>query len=189
MDDDYNVLTIDGWKQIKDIDYESKIACLKDGNIVYECPTDVSRYENHTGDFLSIDGDYVKTNVEMNQSLYCSRDFNGEYESVLAKNHSWDNHAWFLRLNKNEMFMQDYRTPDGKYEILDGTSDMTANISTETCTITCISVPSGVFYVRYKDYSEYWIGNSSKPETVYNYRRDDHYCLEYNEYRPMRYFR
>lgn len=31
MNDDYNILTNDGWK--KDINYDSKLACLKSSNL------------------------------------------------------------------------------------------------------------------------------------------------------------
>ena len=72
--DDHEALTYNGWKNIKDIDLDDKIACLEnDHELVYRKPKEVMNYDYDSvehGPLYEIDTNAVSLRVTMNHNMY-----------------------------------------------------------------------------------------------------------------------
>ena len=72
--DDHEVLTYNGWKNVKDIDLEDKVACLEnDHELVYRKPKEVMNYDFDSaehGPLYEIDTNAVSLRVTMNHNMY-----------------------------------------------------------------------------------------------------------------------
>ncbi len=69
---DHEVLTIDGWKDPKDLTFEDKIACLKDNKLVYDYPKDILFFPNFDDDLITFKNEDIDTTVTKNHRLYAS---------------------------------------------------------------------------------------------------------------------
>ena len=72
---DHEVLTIDGWKFYDKITMSDKIACLKDGNLVYEKPIKILHYPDHKGDMYEISNSSIDLKVTMNHRMYVNKTY------------------------------------------------------------------------------------------------------------------
>ena len=69
-DDTHEVLTQDGWKNIKDITIDMKVACLKDANtLVYEHPEDTMSYD-YEGKMYLVESNQVSLCVTPNHDMW-----------------------------------------------------------------------------------------------------------------------
>lgn len=79
LDDQHDVLTKDGWKNIVDVSLKDKVAILKEGKLVYENPLEVLHYPEHEGMMYYINTDYVDLAMTENHRVLVSND-NKEFE-------------------------------------------------------------------------------------------------------------
>ena len=83
-DDSHDVLTTDGWINIKDITTNHKVACLKDENtLIYSNPTEVQSYD-YDGKMYLVESNQVSLCVTPNHRMWVG-DRNGKYKIEEAK--------------------------------------------------------------------------------------------------------
>lgn len=87
---DHEVLTIDGWKTYHQLSTNDKIATLKNGNLVYENPTNIHYYENYEGKLYSISNSSIDLRVTEEHRMWVSKCYGRKriwqpYEFVKAK--------------------------------------------------------------------------------------------------------
>ena len=84
-DDSHDVLTTDGWINIKDITLQHKIGCLKNENtLVYENPTEVQSYD-YEGKMYLVETEHVSLCVTPNHRMWVG-DINDTYKIEEANN-------------------------------------------------------------------------------------------------------
>lgn len=76
---DHEVLTNNGWKKHYEINFEDKIATLKDGKLVYDTLIDVMFYDNYKGTVYHIQNKYIDLCVTDNHRMWISKEINGKY--------------------------------------------------------------------------------------------------------------
>ena len=69
----HEVLTLDGWKFFDKITLDDKIACLKDGKLVYDRPIKLLDYPNYKGKMYHIETQQIDLTVTMNHRMWTSR--------------------------------------------------------------------------------------------------------------------
>lgn len=71
---DHQVLTRNGWKDISNITIEDKVATLnKKGELYYQCPTNVWKYENYDGMIYHIKNQSIDLSVTGNHRMWVSK--------------------------------------------------------------------------------------------------------------------
>jgi hypothetical protein len=71
---DHEILTLkDGWKNIKEITLEDKVATLVDGKLVYDHPTEVYAYEDYEGDMYEISNTSIDLRVSGCHKMFVSK--------------------------------------------------------------------------------------------------------------------
>lgn len=85
---DHEVLTSTGWKSIKDVSKNDKVACLKNDNLVYENPTDLHHYPDYKGKMYHIKTQQIDLLVTPNHRMYTSK--------VYGRNKIWLDHNFEL---------------------------------------------------------------------------------------------
>ena len=84
-DDSHEVLTTDGWINIKDITLEHKVACLYDENtVIYSKPTEIMSYD-YEGPMYNIESNQVSLCVTPNHNMWV-RGRDTKYKKELAEN-------------------------------------------------------------------------------------------------------
>lgn len=88
--DDHEVLTYHGFKNIKDIDLEDKIACLEnDKELVYRKPKEIMNYDydsSEHGPLYEIDTNAVSLRVTMNHNMYVGNKEGKKWRIETAEN-------------------------------------------------------------------------------------------------------
>lgn len=80
---DHEVLTFDGWKNIKDITKNDRVASLHNGNtLIYVKPTDVQSYE-YKGSMYRVENSVASLRVTPNHRMWVERD--GKFSAEKAK--------------------------------------------------------------------------------------------------------
>lgn len=69
------VLTLDGWKYANELTIDSKIATLKNNELVYEAPLAILNYPNHEGYMYYINNGDVDLAVTGNHRMYVSKTY------------------------------------------------------------------------------------------------------------------
>mgnify|MGYP000107776495 FL=1 len=69
---DHEVLTIDGWKDPKDLTFDDKIACLKNNELVYDHPKDILFFPNFDDQLITFKNEDIDITVTKNHRLYAS---------------------------------------------------------------------------------------------------------------------
>jgi len=107
MDDSHDILTINGWKNIKDLTMNDMVATLQDGNELKYCfPLEIQKLE-HNGDMCLIETNDVNLCVTPYHRMYVSDDAIN-YKFELAEN-IFDKPKYYLKnanikyLNINEI--------------------------------------------------------------------------------------
>lgn len=67
--DDHEVLTTDGWVNIKDVKKTHKVACMIDGTLEYHNPTEIQKYD-FDGDLYKIESNQVNLLVTPTHRMY-----------------------------------------------------------------------------------------------------------------------
>jgi DNA-directed RNA polymerase II subunit RPB2 len=88
---DHEILTIKGWKNIKEITLEDKVATLKDGKLVYDHPTEVYAYEDYEGDMYEIKNTSIDLRVSGCHKMFVSKRYGRQGE--------WQPHQFELARN------------------------------------------------------------------------------------------
>jgi hypothetical protein len=70
---DHDVLTINGWKSIKDITINDKVATLDNGELKYDNPTNVMAYPDYEGNIYRIKNQAVDMAVTGNHRMWISK--------------------------------------------------------------------------------------------------------------------
>lgn len=84
LTEDHEVLTLNGWKSIKDITVNDQVATLDNGELKYSNPTQIHHYENYSGKMYEIENSAISLNVTTNHRMFVSHDKN-KYELVNAE--------------------------------------------------------------------------------------------------------
>lgn len=85
LDQYHDVLTLNGWKSIKDINMTDLIATLKDNRLVYENPIAVLSYPDYEGNMYYIKNELIDLATTGNHRMLVSKD-DINYEFDLAEN-------------------------------------------------------------------------------------------------------
>jgi len=137
---DHEVLTDNGWINIKEITTNNKVATLKNDLIVYDNPTDIHHYEDDKiKKIYHVKNDRIDIKVTEEHRMYV----NGELIEINKLD------------NKNNTIYY-YQDEFEKIQV-NHTTDVTIYNSNEP--VYCISVPSEIFYVR-RNNKCCWTGNS-----------------------------
>lgn len=83
---DHEVLTLGGWKTFHQLTKEDKVACLKDGTLVYDNPTELLYYPDHEGPMYEIYHNGVCLKVTEGHRMYVQTHKGRDYELIEAKN-------------------------------------------------------------------------------------------------------
>jgi DNA-directed RNA polymerase beta subunit len=74
LTENHEILTLrDGWKNIKKITLEDKVATLKDGKLVYDYPTEVYAYEDYEGDMYEISNTSIDLKASGCHKMFVSK--------------------------------------------------------------------------------------------------------------------
>lgn len=158
-DKDVYVLTKKGWKLLREITYDDKVAILVgDNDYSYEHPLGIYDFE-YNGDVVNINSDNVEIDVTVDHDLYVKVDDNPHFmlektdtilNSSIQFKHNATNSKGVKLFNDNnipETSIVNMKTNSNKYKY-------TGNVS-------CIEVRTHVFMVKYNGKSM-WIGNCSR---------------------------
>jgi DNA-directed RNA polymerase beta subunit/intein/homing endonuclease len=77
---DHDVLTLLGWKNIKDVTTDDKVATLVDGDLVYTKPLNVMHYENHEGNIYRVKNQSIDLAVTDNHRMWVSKSYGRKRE-------------------------------------------------------------------------------------------------------------
>ena len=77
---DHDVLTLLGWKNIKDVTTHDKVATLVDGDLVYTNPLNVMHYKNHEGNIYRVKNQSVDLAVTDNHRMWVSKSYGRKRE-------------------------------------------------------------------------------------------------------------
>ena len=136
LTDDHEVLTTDGWKSIALVTKEDKVAQLNKNtrDIEWVHPLDTFVFDND-GELYDFESENMKLVVTGEHRLWVENKF------IKAKDVS-------SNIYMGSSYLQE------KFNI--------PIVYTKKCKVYCISVPSEVFLVRYKEKTPLWTGNSNR---------------------------
>lgn len=97
FDDTTSALTENGWKNIKDITLEDKIATLQDGKLVYEYPINTFVYD-YKGKMYNLESQQIDVFTTPNHNMYVKKRNHNEYglykaEDIFGKRVSYKKNA------------------------------------------------------------------------------------------------
>ena len=84
-DDTHDVLTTDGWINIKDITLQHKVASLVDNILIYQYPKKIQKH-NYTGKMYLIENKYISLCVTPCHRMFVKSKQNEKYNIELSKN-------------------------------------------------------------------------------------------------------
>ena len=150
-----DVLTSEGWIQLKDITMNHEIATLVDDNkLVYSHPIDIYKF-NYKGQMYKVRSQQVDLDVTIDHELYVKMNNSNEFKLIPAR----------------DVFMENvsYKTCDLdlglSFEI--SPSDKTEDLYNYDGEVGCLEVPSHVFMIR-QNGKKVWIGNCSRHGLTFN---------------------
>jgi DNA-directed RNA polymerase beta subunit len=85
LTNDHDVLTINGWIPIEKVTLEDKVACLKEGELVYNNPLEVMHYPDYEGDMYEISNSRIDCKVTGKHRMWVSKGKDSVYDFELAK--------------------------------------------------------------------------------------------------------
>ena len=150
---DHEVLTLNGWKQYKDLTLDDKIATLNKDTmeLEYQNPTKI-HYGEYNGKMYHIQSYNIDLKVTDEHRMFVST----------YKNNKWSKYDFVFAkdiIGKNVKYLANEVT-NGEYNTIE--IDCTNKIETfenEQCPVFCVSVPNEIFYVR-RNGKPCWTGNS-----------------------------
>jgi hypothetical protein len=139
LTDDHEVLTTDGWVNIKDITKEHQVLQRNTvtGKGEWVHPTDTISYEEGNTRLWNFQSEHRTLVVTSEHRLWTDKGFQKACDTTQDPIQMGDHEG------NNELFT------------LQGVTE-------KVCKVYCISVPSEVFLVRYKDKLPLWTGNSNR---------------------------
>jgi hypothetical protein len=168
----HEVLTLEGWKNIKNVTVNDIVATLNHEKLEWHHP--IKKYSfDHCGEMYNVDNDYISLETTLNHKMYVK--INNIYKLIEAR-HIIDKNVQFKRDCKAIEVIQ---TTDSQIKaILEG---KTADIKNNQVIISefnkqpyakghskyydgvvyCLEVPNNIFMVR-KNNKYCWTGNSSR---------------------------
>ena len=142
-DDSHDVLTFAGWKNIKDITVNDKVACLIDNTLKYRCPSQVQKY-NYSGKMYLINTDQVSLCVTPNHRMYVADLDDDTYsielaEDIINKKKKYMKHISAMEFVKNDKYFKydnnneilDYKLLDTYIPIIDWLDDFCSSCNNE----------------------------------------------------------
>jgi DNA-directed RNA polymerase beta subunit len=143
------VLTYTGWKQLKDVKMEDKVATLVNNtDLEYVNPIDIYKF-NYKGQMYKVRSQQVDLDVTLDHSMYVKLENSNTFELIEAKNIIGKNAQYkTCNLNTNESF-----------EIF--LNNKTEELYDYDGEVGCLEVPSHVFMIRQNN-KNVWIGNCSR---------------------------
>lgn len=148
------VLTLDGWKYITDIDLmNDKVAQLNTDTHHVEYVSPVGKYVfPHEGEMYHVSNNKLEMITTMNHKMYVSMENSNRM-------HIYDPHSWKL-IEASQVYGKNatYKTMNGAVKVNSETDETIIYYSGK---IYCIEVPSHVFYARMNG-KEMWTGNSAR---------------------------
>lgn len=84
LTEDHDVLTMNGWKGIKDLNINDEIAVLRDNILEYEKPTKLYKYKN-SDDLYEIKTSQVDLLTTTNHRMWVKTTINGKYRGIEAR--------------------------------------------------------------------------------------------------------
>ena len=127
-DDSHEVLTMDGWINIKDITDKHRIASLKNNKLVYQFPTEIQSYE-YEGDMYLVESNQISLCVTPNHRMWV-RPRTGKYkvetaEKILHQRRCYKKNVDEIEVDKNTEFFEyndknkitHFKIENDKYEI------------------------------------------------------------------------
>ena len=147
-DDSHEVLTTDGWINVKDITKEHKVASLSDDNkLVYQNPTEIQSYD-YEGKMYLVESNQVSLCVTPNHRIWVSDD-GINFDCELAENIINKPKYYRTGLETQEITSINHKDINDKYIDFDGK-------------VYCCSVfGKGVIFVR-RNGIPVWSGNSRR---------------------------
>ena len=139
--DKHQVLTTEGWKNIADVTLEDAVACLIDGMISYEHPTEIHNYD-YDGVLCTYNDGNLSYEVTPNHRMYLATPDDPKFRIVLAGNIT------------DEVYFTD------KYNNVITIDQNHHKATYHKGKVYCLTVPGGVFYTRLGSYAGFWTGNS-----------------------------
>lgn len=143
------VLTTRGWMKIENVTIEDKVAVLKNNMLNYEHPEEIHHYPDYTGPMYYIKNSKLDLAVTGNHRMWVSQpDESGKWsefhleraDGIVGKPRKYKSFTEEILVNvdleSEEHFVEE-----------------------ERCPVYCLTVSSGVFYVR-RNGKECWTGNS-----------------------------
>ena len=82
---DHDVLTCRGWIPIADVTLEDEVACLDDGNLIYEKPYALHQYNLTDEELIEVDSADVSLKTTLNHRMYIKEHGQYEYKMCEAK--------------------------------------------------------------------------------------------------------
>ena len=139
LTDDHEVLTTNGWVNIKDITVEHKVLQRNSTTGIGEWVN-----PNETFKFDCVENvDKLYNFISKNRRLV-----------VTAEHRLWTTNGFIKAKDAIKPIIMGDEVSEEEFILSD--------VSTKSCKVYCISVPSEVFLVRYKDKSPIWTGNSNR---------------------------
>ena len=144
-----DVLTSEGWVQLKDIKITHKVASLvNDEKLEYVNPIDIYKF-GYSGLMYKVRSEEVELDVTMDHELYVKMDTLNKFELVQAKD----------VIGKNVLYKTCNLDSGTSFEIsLNNKVEETYDYNGE---VGCLEVPSHVFMIRQNN-KNVWIGNCSR---------------------------
>jgi len=111
---DHDVLTERGWIPINLVTLEDKVATLKNGELVYDSPTEVLHFDNYNDQMYHIANSSIDLNVTLNHRMWVSTQKNKVWSDYTLKN-AEDIVGKFARYQKNAV----WNTGEYQFELPD----------------------------------------------------------------------
>lgn len=77
----HDVLTMRGWVPIENVQLTDKVACLRNGELVYEFPIEVLEFPDYKGDLYHIANGYIDLEVTTEHRMWVSEMKNNEWDT------------------------------------------------------------------------------------------------------------
>jgi len=127
-DDSHEVLTMDGWINIKDVTEKHRVASLNNNKLVYQHPTETQSYD-YEGDMYLVESNQISLCVTPNHRMWV-RPRTGKYRAELAQDilhqrRCYKKNVDAIQVDKNTEFFEyndkdeitHFKIEDEKYEI------------------------------------------------------------------------
>jgi DNA-directed RNA polymerase II subunit RPB2 len=84
-DDSHEILTINGWVNIKDVSLNDSIASLVNNKLIYQYPSQIQNYD-YEGDMYLLESEYVSLCVTPNHRMLIKTNLNNDFKIDAAEN-------------------------------------------------------------------------------------------------------